>query len=347
MGRRGLKPMRVTIEDVAKLAGVSRQTVSRVLNNHQNVKPETRARVQDIIERVRYYPNVAAQNLSRNTVRTIGFYTPFTTDNVSKVPFYSEIFLVISKICLDNDFQFQIFTGDEEDGAEECLIQAYRERKVSGVLVACPSVTEKGLVSMENEGIPFVVIGRPSVDLGFCFVDHNNLEIGYLGTKHLIDCGCHRIAFINGPSFMTYSQDLHHGYRKALVESGIPYSVELVREGDLTQASGYENMKHLLSTNVPFDGVFVVNDMMTIGVFEAIRQQGRLIPDDIMLFAGSINGIEWFTPSISGFANDIYTLGELATQMLIERIVEGTVGAKKRIVSAEFRLGSTAIRKAL
>lgn len=333
--------MKVTIEDVAKVAGVSRQTVSRVLNDHPSVKLETRDRVLEAIEKLQYYPNEVARNLSRMTPNVVGFFAPFTEERVSLIPFYSQVYSTISRVCTERDFLFQIFTSYQEKAAEVSLIHAYKQKKFGGVLLTCPAVTIKGLVSLENEGIPFVVIGRPSADMGFCYVDYNNRDMAYQGTMHLLENGSRSIALINGPGFMTYSQDFFLGYASALGEAGLSVRSELIMQGDLTQGSGYDAMQKLFSTGAEIDGLYVVNDMMTLGAFEAVRQEGCSIPDDISLVCGSLNSIGYMKPCVTGFRQDFDELGSIACQMLISIMTGTELRQRKRILRGLFCLGDT------
>lgn len=333
--------MKITIEDVAKVAGVSRQTVSRVLNNSPNVKPETRSRVLQAIKKLDYYPDAVARNMSRSIPNIIGFFTPFTEQRMVQIDFYSQMYAILSKECMKNDFQFYIFTSHNEKSTEESLIEAYRGKKLGGVLLTCPSITIHGLVALENEGIPFVIIGRPSMDMGFYYVDHNNRQIAYDGTKHLIENGCRRIVLLNGPDFMTYSEDFRSGYTQALKDHELDVDPELILTGDLTQASGYEEIRRLLAKGVKFDGLYVVNDMMTLGAFEAARQNDFRIPEDFQLIAGSINGIAYIKPRVTGFSLDFDKLAKTACNMLINIMTKKPVAKKNVIIKATFCPGET------
>jgi LacI family transcriptional regulator len=335
--------MRITIEDVAKVAGVSRQTVSRVLNNSPNVKPETRTRVLQTIKKLDYYPDAVARNMSRSIPNIIGFFTPFTEQRMVQIDFYSQMYAILSKECMTNDFQFQIITSHDEKSTEESLIEAYRAKKLGGVLLTCPSITIHGLIALENEGIPFVIVGRPPMDMDFYYVDHNNRQIAYDGTKHLVESGCKTIVLLNGPQFMTYSEDFKFGYTQALQDYGLDVIPELILTGDLTQASGYEQMQYLLSNGIKFDGLYVVNDMMTLGAFEAARQNGYRIPEDFQLIAGSLNAIAYMKPKVTGFLLDFDKLAKTACNMLIDIMTKKPVAKKNVIVKATPCLGETTL----
>jgi LacI family transcriptional regulator len=140
---------------------------------------------------------------------------------------------------------------------------------------------------------------------------------------------------------LTYSEDFKSGYTRALREHGLDVVAELVVAGDLTQASGYDQMKRLLAKRTAFDGVYVVNDMMTLGAFEAARQEGFCIPKDFLLFAGSLNGITYVKPRVTGFLQDFDKLGKTACSMLISMLEKKYIQEKRVILKGSFQLGET------
>ena len=333
---------KVTINDVAKVAGVSRQTVSRVLNESPKVKDGTREKIKKVIKKLNYYPNSAAQNFSRSNPNIIGFYTPFSEEKASHIPFYSELYAIISKKCLEKDFQFHIFSNHEGENIVNSLVQFFKEKKLGGLLLTCPSISMEGLLKLKNAGIPLVVMGRPSQEVKIPYVDHNIKEMAYQATKHLIHNGYKKITLINGPDFMTYSKDNLIGYKNALNNHNIKFISELVLEGDLTQASGYHLMNELIKNEIEFDSVFVVNDMMTLGVFEAMRQNGYSIPGDYSLISGSIDGIKHMVPKITGFHHGYNKeYGQIATNMLIKLMKGMKLNQEKVILECDFYNGDT------
>ena len=333
--------MKPTIEDVASAAEVSRQTVSRVLNNKNNVSPKTRSKVIKAMKKLDYHPNEAARNFSRKHPKIIGFYTPFTEEKTAQIPFYSQVYPGITRVCMENDYQFYIFTNNKDQKTEDSIIQAFNKKKLGGLLITCPSLSVESLVKLKEKGLAFVIMGRPALEKKFIYIDHNNKKMGYKGTRHLIKSGCKRIILINGPKFMTYSEDYNLGYKDALEEHQISYNSDLVFFEDLTQADGFKIMKKILKMNLDFDGIYVVNGMMTLGVFEAVRQEGLSIPEDFSLFCGSINGIKEMYPQITGFTQDYNKFARTATELLIKVMDEETIENKSIVLESEFFQGTT------
>lgn len=266
---------RVTREDVAKRAGVSTAVVSYVVNDGPRpVSPETRAKVEQAIEELGYYPNEIARSLKLQRSQTIGLIVP----NVNN-PVYSEVVHSMECICIEEGYLVLLCNSGRDPQREERYVHMLRAKKVDGVVIM-PSHRPMRLVEiLKRSHVPVIVLEHDLPDTHCIAAD--DLQGGRLATEHLIELGHRRIGLIRRePSSATSSQRLV-GYRQALEAAGIPYDPSLVVETQAGHEAGYQAMQHLLALPEPPTAVFTHNDVLALGAMHAIRAAGLSIPDDI------------------------------------------------------------------
>jgi len=315
---------RVTSEDVARLAGVSRTTVSLVLNQvpGARIAEETRRRVLEAARELNYYPNAAARSLASRKTRTIGLILCQSPDRIFADAFLPEVIRGIGDIARERDFK--VLLQSVEDVADpEAYIGLVREKRIDGIILSGPRSDDARLLQLKEEGFPIVLLGQLRGS-GINFVDVDNVGAAKMATEHLIGLGHSRIGMItNAPLQYTASQDRLLGYRLALEENGLTYDEELVRYGDFREESGYKAMKELLALQVPLSAVFVASDLVAFGAMEAIKEAGLRIPEDIaMVGFDDIRLANYVDPPLTTVRLPAYELGARAMDMLI-RMVEG------------------------
>jgi len=314
---------RITIVDVARRAAVSRQTVSRVLNGNPSVAADTHARVQCAIDELHFVPNRAARCLHGRPVMAVGLFVPFSSGQIAANNFFSEVIASISETCSRNGTYLNLLCFEDANPDPERIIRLYREKSIRGLIVTCPGEDDPLLQSLVRYRIPCVVIGRPPVPDHTIRVDFDVGKIARDCTRHLLDLGHRRIAFLNGPSFMTYSSDLLDGYRRELEAEGIPYDPMLVRETNLLEASGDEMAAALFEEAPGFSAIFSANDHLALGAMKAAARAGRSIPRDLSLVSGS-----WSTwnallaPALTAMRSNYGELGRVAIRQLLRLISE-------------------------
>mgnify|MGYP003912594967 CR=1 FL=1 len=271
------KRRRVTRKDVAERAGVSVAGVSYVVNGGPRpVTPETRAKVEQAIEELGYYPNELARGLRLQQSSTIGLITPSFTN-----PVYGEEAEGIQEVCLPNGYLMLFVYSGKDPDRERKLVHMFRAKQVDGVIIQ--PVTSDPLETIEplrQARIPVVLLqhnhpGVPCVVL-------TDVQGGQLATQHLLNLGHRRIGLIKGrlPSAARAEERLI-GYRQALEAAGIEPDPALVIESDVTQDGGYQAMQQLLALPEPPTAVFCHNDVLALGAMHAIQVAGLSVPGDI------------------------------------------------------------------
>ena len=304
------------ITDIAKLAGVSKATVSRVLNNNPNVKENTRVKIMGIIEKNNYYPNVIARNLSKQENNSIGVIMPDISN-----PFFSK---VVDKISIEAEKQglnVLLCNTNEEFSNQEKFIKTLIGQRIKGIILIATRDTypkSKFLLEYENQ-IPIITVDRKlNIDIPGVFMP--NFDLAYNATKLFIDNGHKEIAIITGPLTEKTAVDRLEGYKKALVESGLTVKKKYIFNGDFNVESGYK-IAHKIFKNKDITGIFVSNNLMTIGLLKAAREVVYKIPKDISIF--SFEEIEWsdyLGLEISAYKVPFEKIGEKAIELLFKKI---------------------------
>ncbi len=306
-----------TIIDVAKLAGVSTATVSRVINDTGKVRPVTRKKVMKVVNELNFSPNVSAQVLQSKQSKIIGMVFP----DASSI-YFSEI---IRGICnYVNQFGFQIIIGSAHDEEEELKTASrfLNGRTVDGLVMMAPSLTNEELFNLPiNHNTPIVFISVPPVKAGTTSVVLDNFNSAVKITQHLIKLGHRRIAFIQGSPHNYDSKRRYAGYLNALENEGIPKSLKLEAGGNFTEDSGYKACQQLLKTEPRPTAIFAANDAMAIGAIEAVRDSGLKVPDDIAIVGfDDISTSQYITPALTTVRVPLYKMGQLVGKTLLQKI---------------------------
>lgn len=275
---------RVTSQDVANAAGVSRTTVSMVLNGVEGMKisPGTRQRVLDVAERLGYVPNAAARALVRQRAQVVGLILARSSRHLVSDVFITQILEGLLEVFRQHDISLLIDVVDPEH-REDAYVQLARAKRIDGILFSGPRLDDEALPELEREGFPIVLIGQlPNSHL--CMVDIDNRAAARKATAHLVECGRRKIACITNAQ-ATYSAACERleGYKLALQDAGQEYRTELVRFGDFTIDSGYRCMKDLLDSGEEFDAVFVASDTLALGARAALFERGLFVPQHVAM----------------------------------------------------------------
>jgi len=273
---------RVTSQDVADLAGVSRTTVSFVLNNvHRfSIRPETAEKVRLAAHQLGYYPNASARALASNQTKNIGLIISRAPQYVASDPFLPQILSGLLDALKQNS-QGLLLEWVEPGQQQQAYLELTRSHHIDGIILMTPRTDDTGIKALEETDIPVVVMGYiPGSSLHS--VDVDNLAAAEMAVSHLIDMGHSRIACITNATlpYTSASQRLD-GYKSALHKAGIAYDPKLVREGDFDIQSGSRAMKSLLETTRDFTAVFVASDNVALGAYSALNEAGLSIPGDV------------------------------------------------------------------
>ncbi|MCI3922359.1 LacI family DNA-binding transcriptional regulator [Paenibacillus sp. TRM 82003] len=315
--------MNVTIKDVAKRAGVSPSTVSRVISNHPRISAETQERVRKVMDDIGYHPNMMAKSLVSRTTQTIAVILPRPADELFQNLFFSEVIRGIVTQSTRSGYDLLMATGTSEREELETVTRLVKGRRVDGILLLYSRSNDPVIAMLKEAEFPFAIIGRNADYPDILTIDNDNVQASYDATRHLIAQGHARIGFVSGPPNLIVSRDRLEGYTKAIREAGLPLRSDWIVEGEFLQESGYRAMSFLMGLPERPTALVVVDDVVTFGIVRGLGELGFNVPDDISLV--SFNNIvfsELATPPISSIDIGIYQLGYTASQELI-RFIKG------------------------
>ena len=308
-----------TLEMVATLAGVSRATVSRVVNGTSTVDPELASSVQQAVKALNYVPNRAARTLASRRTFTVTLLVPESTSKVFADPFFATVVEGVAKYLNTTDYMLNMVTSSESN--PEKTRRYLLGGNVDGVLVVSHHMGDHSWAHLDGS-LPVVFAGRPLPDpLDAYFVEVDNEEGAAAATTRLVESGRRHIATIAGPQDMHPGLDRLSGWRNVLQRAGL--SDALVEVGDFTVASGAAAMRRLLDRQAPLDGVFAANDQMAAGAYSVLKERGLRIPEDVAVvgfdddfYATSV------TPALTTIHHPIPLLGEKMAEVLVD-LIEG------------------------
>jgi DNA-binding LacI/PurR family transcriptional regulator len=292
---------RTNIREIARRAGVSIATVSRVINNSPLVKADTRERVLGIMRKLRFQPNLLAQSLSRGQPLMLGVFTHPEPD--MKAHYFVEVLRGINQALAAS--------------AHSLVINPEDFSLLRGALLLAPSLKDPLLNRVTQNKIPAVLINASSPR--FFTVDVDNVAAAYEAVDHLLQLGHRRVACIDGNRRVTNDRDRLEGYRRALQQHRIPFDETLVVSGDFDEAKGYEAMKRLLSLKDRPTAVFAANDHMAVGAIKAARDAGLQVPQEVAV-AGfdDIDLAPYITPPLTTVRQPLFQLGYEAARLLLD-----------------------------
>lgn len=326
----------VTIRDVAKKAGVSPKTVSRVINGSPEIAPETREKVRRVMEELCYVPNASARQLATGRADTIGLAVPFSRQYFLSDEFFPELIRGILSVTSEYGMGLQLFICHPGEKGSEQIITAARQHKIDGVIWTAPSAQDdRSHEVLRALGKPVVVVGRPT-QADVCYVDNDNVRLAADVVRFLIGLGHERIGFINGPLEFTVSVDRLRGYESAMQEAGYPPMPEWVVVSDFSKEGGREAASRLLRLPVRPTALFVANDMMAAGVLTQAREDGIAVPAELSVVACNDTVLTRCTfPPLTTVRIPIQDLGKEAALLLIGALSKGGTSRDRVILQHE------------
>ncbi|HUI29142.1 MAG TPA: LacI family DNA-binding transcriptional regulator [Candidatus Acidoferrales bacterium] len=311
--------LKVTIYDIAREASVGIGTVSRVLNNHPNVTPETRQRVKDVLRRLKYQPHTYAQRLARRQSETVSAIIPFFTNY-----FFIEVLQGVQDRISQLGYDLVLYGVNDVSQVEAYLARALQRGKVDGILFFSMKLPEKIIPRLEETGLPVVLVDTTSPD--FDSISVANAEGAYAATTHLIELGHRKVGLINAKLASTPAIERLQGYRRALENHGIIFSDTLVRTGNnnkqdgFNREAGYEAMMEFIKTGSEMPRAFFISsDIQAMGSIAALAENGLKVPEDVAIVG--FDDIELARHiKLTTMRQPMYQIGVLALERLVARM---------------------------
>jgi DNA-binding LacI/PurR family transcriptional regulator len=315
-----------TLDDIARMANVSKSTVSRALNNSPLVNLETKERIQALAQEHNLRISASARNLRLQQSHTIAFVAPAYYPEFLSVEdlFGLEILGSIGRGLSALSYDLLVIHVDPHDAT---WAQSYlNSGRVDGFIIMASNRKQEQVKTLLELGAPFIAWGVPIPKYNYCSVTGDNVTGGNLATQHLIDTGRQRIAFLGGPKEEATVQYRFQGYEGALQSVGRSVDPKLLAYGDYTHASGIAVMQRLLAQSPDLDAVFVNGDLMAIGAISAIQSSGKSVPDDIAVVGYDDLPIALYNNlPLTTIRQNFPLIGKLLAQNLIEHIQSGIV----------------------
>lgn len=328
-----------TIADIARLAGVSKSTVSRALNDSPLIGVETRERIQAIAAEHRFQLNVPARSLSRKQSNAVAFVTYSYKKGIVPDGFFLEVMSGITSGLYEEGYDLLVVHVDPDDTDWPRL---YLESgRADGFILMQATCTERHIEALQALDAPFSLWGGPPGGHGYCSVSGDSVTGGRVATAHLLGRGCERVGFLGGFRAEREVQERYAGYEAALKAAGRAVEPELVVYGDYSPASGAARMRELLERAPDLDGVFVNSDVMAVAAMDAIRAEGRTVPDDVAVVGyDDVAAAQYSNPPLTTISQNGPLAGRLLAQSLVQAIRTGVVS--NHAIPAELVVRSSA-----
>ncbi len=312
----------LTIRDIARLSGVSRSTVSLVLNHSPRISDVTRRRVWEVIEREGYEPNALARGLARRRSDMVAVVVPVTGSHVLSDFYFSEAISGIGDALAARGLHLVIEVATPEWVRVDAGMRLFRERQIDGMLIIGTLTSDAFVDRLVQSGHPVALVN--SVMPGASSVVAENASGAQAMVRQLASLGHQSIGYIGGLDDTTVGAERTAGYRAGLAEAGLDVRESLVVYGNFSEASGAEGMRALLTRRPRPTAVFAANDMMALGALRVARESGLRVPQDIALAgADDIALGSYVTPRLTTIRQPMYEIGRQATDTLLRRVMAG------------------------
>ena len=307
--------MRLTIGEIASMAGVSKATVSRVINHKPDVDPLTRQRILGLIDEYGFQPNAFAKAISLQKSHSIGLLIPHEAEYVFSNPFYTEVMRGVSTEVDRRGYYLVICYAHEKN-----YLDIYHQKRVDGFVLLSPGSFHKAIIQSLDEGsVPFVSTAKIADQENMAFVDVDNTLGAILVVEHLVSLGHEKIAYISKPTLQS-SQDRLAGYKIVMEKHNLPCCDRWMTTSETSSIqSGYNCTQKLLALDEIPTAIFLANDMMAIGAINAIQEKGLRVPEDVSVVGfDDVPQASYLTPPLTTVRQPTFSKGVYAAGALID-----------------------------
>lgn len=327
---------RLTIMEIAKHAGVSRSTVSRVINDDPKVNSDTRERVRSVMTTLNFHPNTAARGLAAGRTRILGLVIPMGVGALFSDPYFPLLIQGICAACSHHDYSIMLWLAEPEY-ERRIIHQILQSSMIDGVIVAAAMLQDPLIEALTQSEMPFILVGRYPSNAQVSYVDVDNRKSARDAVLHFLRLGYHRIATIAGPQNHVAGIDRLDGYKDALRVRGILPDPKLIVEADFTEDGGYSAMQQLL----PYTphAVFCASDAMAMGALRALREAGKRVPEDIAVIGyDDLPFAARADPPLTTVRQPIDRAGLVAAETLMDFILEPDSSPRRVILPTELAI---------
>jgi LacI family transcriptional regulator len=323
--------MRITIGELAKIAGVSKTTVSRVINLKPDVDPETRQKILHLIEEYDFHPNAFAKAISSKKSSYVGLIVPHEAAYIFSNPFYTEVMRGVSTEIDQRGYYMVICYAHEAN-----YLDIYKQKRVDGFILLSPGSFHKQIIdTLNQESVPYVSTAKISEEDHMTYVDVDNFYGATLVVEHLIGLGHRKIAYLGKPTLQS-SLDRMNGYKAAMQRFDCPCCDQYMMITDTSSVQGgYDYTRKLMELPERPTAIFLANDMMAIGAMRAVQDLGLRVPEDVSVVGyDDIPLASYVQPQLTTVRQPAFEKGILAARSLIDSLETGD-SPKSTILSVE------------
>lgn len=312
--------MSITIRDVAREAGVSTATVSKVINNLPTISEATAARINLIMKEMNYHPNLRAQNFARKSTHNIVFITNLERNTAFTNPHMFEIMSGLQNVLNSKNYTLSILSVPMNE-QQEVIDRIISQNSADGIVIHASVITKEMSQKVLKAGFAHIVIGCPNFNSQLCWIDNNNYLSGEIAANHLLDRGYQRIAFVGGMENDMISSRRLQGAITALTDKKMEMREAFIKRGESTRQDGYKMMEEILSSPQRPDAVICANNHIALGVMKSIAQHNLQIPKEIGVITFDDYPFSKITDPMMTVVNiDVYDVGVQAGKLILNKI---------------------------
>ena len=312
--------MKVTIDDIAKKANVSKMTVSRVLSGKGPVAKKTSARIKQIIDELDYQPNLIARSLSSKKSMILGVIIP-KIEHMFLDNYIAQILSGVTDIAIQNNYRIMLCPVEIKEDRNTDYLNLARSKLFDGMILLKTKDNDPNIPVLADAGFPFVLVNYKRYSKNINFVDSQNYKGAKIAVEYLHESGHRDIAFVAGTMDETNAKDRLKGYQDAMTDLGLSYDDDRIVYGDFNKKTAYQEAVKFFKRRKKPTAVFCSDDYMAIGVMERIKEEGLSIPDDVAVVGfDDIELAAYVKPALTTIRQPIYKLGKTAAEVLLKLI---------------------------
>lgn len=313
---------KITLKDIADIAGVTSMTVSRVVSGKGSVKETTRQRILKIVREMDYKPNLLARSLSSMRSMTIGVIIP-KTEQVFLDNYLAQILTGIMAVVKEYDYKLMIYPVEDSESKGNLYLTVARSKLVDGIILLKPKIHDKNLKSLAESGFPYILVNHRSEEQFYNYIDTDMHGSTVMVTEYLFEKGCRRIGFVAGNREEQNSLDQLAGYHSGLKKMGLNFEEDLVIYAEGHAGKAYSDMDNWLSPHQMPDAIICATDYIAIAVMDRLKSENISVPDDIAVVGFNDIDLAKFTqPKLTTVKQPLLGLGKTAAENLIG-LIEG------------------------